>query len=90
MNICRVVGNVTTTISEPIYNGAKIMIVQPLNKMLEPEGETFLSCDFVQSGPGDMVLVTVEGNAARQLFKDNSAPVHSVITGIIDEVNREE
>ena len=90
MNICRVVGNVTTTISEPIYNGVKIMIVQPLNNKMEPEGETFLSCDFVQSGPGDMVLVAVEGNAARQLFKDNSAPVHSVITGIIDEVNREE
>jgi ethanolamine utilization protein EutN len=90
MNICQVVGNVTTTISEPIYNGAKIMIVQPLNKKLEPEGETFLSCDFVQSGPGDIVLVAVEGNAARQMFKDNSAPVHSVITGIIDEVTREE
>ena len=90
MKICKVIGNVTTTISEPIYDGAKIMIVQPLDAKMRPAGESFLSCDFVQAGPGDVVLVAPEGNAARQLFQDNSAPVHSVITGIIDAVNTTE
>ncbi len=86
MKLCKVIGNVTTTLSEDIYNGAKIMIVQPLDANLKPEGETHLSCDFVQSGSGDIVLVATEGNAARQLFGDENAPVHSVITGIVDEV----
>lgn len=89
MKFCRVVGNVTSTLQEPIYNGAKIMVVQPLDADLKPQGETFLSCDFVQAGPGDLVLVETEGNAARQLFMNNNAPVHSVIAGIVDEVNRE-
>ncbi len=87
MKLCKVIGNITTTISEPIYDGAKIMVVQPLDARMRPEGETFLSCDFVQAGPGDVVLVAPEGNAARQLFEDNSAPVHSVITGIVDRVD---
>jgi microcompartment protein CcmK/EutM len=43
----------------------------------------------VQAGPGDIVLVETEGNAARQLFQNNNAPVHSVIAGIVDEVSRE-
>ncbi len=89
MKFCQVVGNVTTTLQEPIYNGAKIMIVQPLDAQLKPAGETFLSCDFVQAGPGDIVLVETEGNAARQLFVNPNGAVHSVIVGIVDEVTRE-
>lgn len=89
MKICKVIGNVTTTISEPVYDGAKIMVVQPLGPDMKPVGDSFLSCDFVQAGKGEIVLVAVEGNCARQLFRDNNAPVHSVITGIIDEVHRE-
>ncbi len=88
MKICRVVGNVTTSLQEPVYNGVKIMVVQPLDPELKPQGETFLSCDFVQAGPGDVVLVETEGNAARQLFMNDDAPVHSVIVGIVDEVQR--
>jgi ethanolamine utilization protein EutN len=86
MKICKVVGNVTTSLQEPIYNGVRIMIVQPLGPDLKPQGETFLSCDFVQSGPGDITLVETEGNAARQLFMNEKAPVHSVIVAIVDEV----
>ncbi|MBI5177774.1 MAG: EutN/CcmL family microcompartment protein [Nitrospinae bacterium] len=89
MKLCKVMGSITTTLQEPVYNGAKIMIVQPLGADMEPQGETFLSCDFVQAGPGDIVLVETEGNAARQLFINQKAPVHSVIAGIVDEVRRE-
>ena len=88
MKICRVVGNVTSSLQESVYNGAKIMIVQPLDPELKPQGETFLSCDFAQAGPGDLALVETEGNAARQLFMNNDAPVHSVIVGIVDEIQR--
>ncbi len=89
MKFCKVVGNITTSHQEPIYRGAKIMIVQPLDAELKPQGETFLSCDFVQAGPGDIVLVETEGNAARQLFMNPNGAVHSVIVGIVDEVSRE-
>ncbi|MBI3794859.1 MAG: EutN/CcmL family microcompartment protein [Nitrospinae bacterium] len=89
MKICKVVGNITTSLQEPIYDGVKIMIVQPLGPDQKPQGETFLSCDFVQAGPGDLVLVETEGNAARQLFNNQNAPVHSVIVGIVDEVRME-
>jgi len=88
MKLARVIGNVQSTVNHPVYEGSKIMIVQPLDDDLNPDGDTFLAVDFVQAGPGDTVLVTVEGNAARQLFMNNNAPVHSVIEGIVDSVDK--
>ncbi len=88
MKLAKVVGNIQATIKHEVYRGHKIMIVQPLDEKLQPNGATFLSVDFVQAGPGDIVIVAVEGNASRQLFMDNNAPVHSVIEGIVDSVER--
>jgi microcompartment protein CcmK/EutM len=90
MKLARVVGNVTSTVKHDVYRGHKIMIVQPLDENLQDDGQTFLAVDFAQSGPGDIVLTAVEGNAARQLFMDQNAPVHSVIQGVVDRVDLEE
>lgn len=87
MKLAKVVGNIQSTVKNHCYAGYKIMIVQPLNENLEPEGDTFLSVDFAQAGPGDIVLVVIEGNASRQLFMNDEAPVHSVIEGIVDHVD---
>ncbi len=90
MKLAKVVGNIQSTVKHYSYVGHKIMVVQPLDENLEPDGDTFLSVDFVQAGPGDIVLVAVEGNASRQLFMDDNAPVHSVIEGIVDSVDKQE
>ncbi len=88
MKLARVVGNVQSTLKHQVYEGARIMVVQPVDENLAPEGDTHLAVDFVQAGPGELVIVAVEGNAARQLFMDNAAPVHSVIEGIVDHVDK--
>jgi microcompartment protein CcmK/EutM len=65
------------------------MMVQPVDPFtLKDLGSSLLSVDFVQSGPGDIVLVSTEGNTARQLFGDDSVPVHSVITAIVDSIEK--
>ncbi|MBI4828270.1 MAG: EutN/CcmL family microcompartment protein [Nitrospinae bacterium] len=87
MRLCKVIGNVQSTVKHPVYHGHKVMIVQPLDENLAPRGDSFLAVDFAQAGPGDVVLVAVEGNAARQLFGDDQAPVHSVIEGVVDHVD---
>ena len=50
-------------------------------------GSTILACDTVNAGPGDLVLVEQEGNAARQLLGTKSDPFHSVIVGVVDRVD---
>jgi ethanolamine utilization protein EutN len=63
------------------------MIVQPIDEEGKDISQSFLSCDTVDCGPGDVVLVEQEGNAARQLLGTMDDPFHSVIVGVVDRVS---
>jgi microcompartment protein CcmK/EutM len=63
-----------------------VLIVQPVDESGNDIGQSFLSCDIVHAGPGDIVLVEQEGNAARQLLGTMADPFHSVIAGVVDKV----
>ena len=87
MILGKIIGNVVSTIKLEIYEGYKILIVQPVGPDGSSKGSSFLAIDTVQAGPGDTVLVIDEGNSARQIIDDKSAPVRSVIAAVVDEVN---
>lgn len=86
MKLCRVIGNVVATQKVPAYQGHKVMIVQPIDATGKDVSHSFLACDTLQSGPGDVVLVEQEGNTARELLGTKEDPFHSVIVGIVDRV----
>jgi len=87
MIICKVIGDIVSTVKNEHFIGKKLMIVQPLDLQGQPEGEAFLAIDTVQAGPGDRVLVMREGGSARIVFQDDEIPVQAVITAIVDEVS---
>jgi len=87
MKLARVIGNVVATRKVPCYTGHKLLIVQPVDEWGNDISESFLSMDIVDAGPGDVVLVEQEGNAARQLLGTMDDPFHSVIVGVVDKVN---
>ena len=87
MILGKIVGNVVSTVKLEIYEGYKILIVQPVGPDGSIKGSSFLAIDTVQAGPGDTVLVIDEGNSARQIIDDKTAPVRSVIAAVVDEVN---
>jgi len=85
--LCRVIGTSVSTVQHPVYVGRKILVVQPVR----PDGQTkrlrsFLAVDSVQAGEGDLVVVAREGNAARQGLGTKDDPFHSVILGIVDDI----
>lgn len=86
MKLARVIGNVVATRKHPCYLGHKLLVVQPVDENGVDCGASFLSCDTVQAGPGDLVLVEQEGNTARQLLGNRDDPFHSVIVGVVDRV----
>lgn len=87
MKLCKVEGNVVSTVKHATYRGHKLMIVQPLDEKGKDAGSTFLAVDLVQAGPGDTVLVMQEGNGVRQILKEQKLPIRSVIVGIVDDVD---
>jgi ethanolamine utilization protein EutN len=90
MQIARVIGNVVATIRHPVYHRHKLLVVQPVGLDGADRGRSYIALDFVRAGKGDRVLVVNEGNCGRQMVEDASAPVRSVIVGIVDEVRVEE
>jgi len=89
MILGKVVGNVVATIKLSVYEGYRLLVVQPITPGGKPAGKTLIAIDTVQAGAGDTVLVIDEGNSARLIINDKMAPVRSVIAGIVDEVTHE-
>ena len=87
MLICKVVGEMVSTIKNRCLEGHKLMIVQPMNLQNQAEGPSFIAIDKVDAGPDDLVLVNKEGGSARILLEDDRIPVQAVIIGVIDGVD---
>jgi ethanolamine utilization protein EutN len=86
MQICRVIGTVVATQKHRKFEGAKLLLVQPLNIDDTPRGNALLAVDGVGAGVDEKVLVVLEGRAAGEALGTKGAPVDAAIIGIIDTV----
>jgi len=86
MQIGRVVGTVVATQKHRKFDGAKLLLVQPLNPDDTPRGTPVLAVDGVGAGVDEKVLVVMEGRAAGEALGRKAAPVDAAIVGIIDTV----
>ena len=86
MQIARVVGTVVSTHKHRKFEGAKLLMVQPLNLDDSPRGQALLAVDGVSAGVHEKVLVVIEGRAANDALGAKGAPVDAAIVGIIDHV----
>lgn len=88
MNLCRVLGTVVATAKHSAFAGRKLLVVQPLDEAQRPMGTSFIATDnCCSAGEGDLVLVLREGSGVRQILKDASLPIRSIVVGIVDHVN---
>lgn len=90
MQIARVVGNVVSTQKHRKFEGAKLLLVQPLNMDDSARGPALLAVDGVGAGVHEKVLVVLEGRAAGEALGRKGAPVDAAIVGIIDTVEIDE
>ena len=82
-------GELYSTINHPFYDGKKILIVDKTDDKGKETGDYLIAIDSVDAGVGQSVLVLDEGNGARQIVSSTTAPVRSIIVGIIDSVDSE-
>ena len=87
MQIARVIGTVVATQKHKKFEGAKLLLVQPLNIDDTARGVALLAVDGVGAGVHEKVLIVLEGRAAGEALGKKAAPVDAAIIGIIDEVD---
>ena len=87
MQIARVVGTVVSTQKHRKFEGAKLLLVQPLNLDDTPRGNVVLAVDGVGAGVHEKVLLVLEGRAAGEALGRKGAPVDAAVIGIIDQMD---
>ena len=87
MQVARVIGTVVSTQKHRTFEGAKLLLVQPLNMDDSPRGATLLAVDGVGAGVHEKVLVVLEGRAAGEALGRKAAPVDAAIVGIVDTIS---
>ncbi len=87
MQIAEVIGTVVSTKKNRKLEGAKLLLVQPLDLAGAPRGTALLAVDAVGAGIGERVLVVIEGKAAGDAVGRKAAAVDAAVVGIVDAVD---
>jgi ethanolamine utilization protein EutN len=82
----RVHGNAVCTMRYPGTEGVKLLVVQPLNKKMEPVGILQVAADVVQAGPGDLCVMVRAREAALAMKDEKFVPIDLALVGIVDEL----
>ena len=82
----RVKGSAVCTLKYPGTQGLKLLVVQPLNKRLEPVGVLQVAADVVDAGPGDLCVMVRSREAALAMPDVKFVPVDLALVGVVDEL----
>ncbi len=86
MYLGRVIGTVVATKRVAGLEGARFLVVQPVDHTDAPSGPAEVAVDRISASPGS--LVTLVGSREAALACDPwFVPVDSAIIGIVDEVD---
>jgi ethanolamine utilization protein EutN len=89
MYLGRVVGTVVASQKVPGLEGAKLLVVEPLDDELNQTGSVQVAVDTVQAGPQDLVYLV--GSREASLALDPwFVPVDAAIVGLVDHVHNPE
>lgn len=89
MYLGRVVGTVVATRKYEGLEGAKLLLVQPLDDQLAETRSLQVAVDTVQAGPEDLVYLVGSREAALAL-EPWFVPVDAAIVGFVDAIDNPE
>ena len=83
MQLARVIGTVVATVKNESLEGRTLLVIQTLNRNLEPAGKPMVAVDSVGAGVGELVF-WCRGKEASFPFKREDTPTDCTIVGIVD------
>jgi ethanolamine utilization protein EutN len=81
----RVHGSAICTLKHPGTEGLKLLLVQPLNRHLEPVGGLQVAADVVDAGMGDLCVMVRSREAALAMPQVKFVPIDLALVGIVDD-----
>ena len=85
MELARVVATIVCSAKYPGLEGVKLLLVQPVDPLLQPVGEALVVADRFSSGIGQVVW-WVGGREAALTLKETFVPVDAGVVAIADQV----
>jgi ethanolamine utilization protein EutN len=85
--LARIDGWVTSTVKHASLGDWRLLIGQRVTHDGAPVGEPMVLVDPIGARRGSRVMVTSDGDLARQLLRDNHTPSRMIVLGIVDDVH---
>lgn len=86
MFLARIDGTVVAAAKHETLQGCRFLIGQRLEADGSTVSEPIVVVDWLGAGPGFTVLVSTDGDIARERF-GNTTPARMVVVGIVDRVH---
>lgn len=84
MQTARIIGRATATIKHSSMNGWRLLIAQPYDVAGKPDGSPQLVIDALGAGRGDVVVISSDGKAVREMVKAENSPIRWAVIGLVD------
>jgi ethanolamine utilization protein EutN len=84
MQLAKVVGRATATVKHETLAGWRMLLVQPLDAAGEADGDPQLAIDGLGSRKTDVVMLTTDGAAVRDIVGKENTPIRWAVIGIAD------
>ncbi len=82
----RVRGTAVCTIKYPGTEGLKLLVVQPMNRKMQPLGPLQVAADVVDAGVGDLCVMVRSREASLALPGEKFVPVDLALVGVVDDL----
>lgn len=82
----RVRGQAISTLKYPEIKGYRLLVVEPLDKRLEPTGSLQVAVDVVEAHQGDICVMVRSREAALAMPDDKFVPIDLALVGLVDEL----
>ncbi|XZE45436.1 EutN/CcmL family microcompartment protein [Pirellulaceae bacterium SH467] len=86
MQAARVLGTATSTVKHRTLENLKLLICQPLTADgKSPDGAPLVAVDRFGAGAGELVMLTSDGSAVKEMFSVENSPIRWAVLGLLDE-----
>src|SRR3954463_12432408 len=84
MQLGTVIGYATSTIKHPSFVGWRMLVIQPLNNVRQPELDPVVAFDKLNAAVGQTIVFNSDGKGARELVGKEKSPLRYFVAAIVD------